>query len=88
MLFLGPYILISYYDRYAAPLFAVKVILVVYGLDTLREFFARKSQPSKVEGVVDEPEVTADLEQRNDLLRCEFSCVGVETSVQKGSLGI
>lgn len=75
VLFLGPYILISYYDRYAAPLFAVKVILVVYGFDTLREFFARKSQPSKVKGIVDEPEVTADLEQKNDLASAVSSVV-------------
>lgn len=37
LLYLGPYVLISYYDRYAAPLFGIKVILLVYGVDTVRQ---------------------------------------------------
>jgi len=52
VLFLGPYVLISYYDRYAAPLFAVKVILVAYGFDTLREFFFANKLPSNVDGAL------------------------------------
>ena len=34
-LYLVPYILISYYDRYAVPLLGIKMLLVLYGLDTL-----------------------------------------------------
>jgi hypothetical protein len=34
-LYLAPYILVSYYDRYAMPLLGVKALLVLYALDTL-----------------------------------------------------
>jgi hypothetical protein len=33
--FLLPYILISYYERYALPLVGIKMLLVIYGFDTL-----------------------------------------------------
>lgn len=34
-LVLLPYVLISYYERYAAPLIGMKMLLIVYGLDSL-----------------------------------------------------
>lgn len=33
---LTPYILISYYDRYAAPLVVAKLVILLYALDTIR----------------------------------------------------
>lgn len=33
--FLLPYVLVAYYERYAAPLMGVKMLLVVYGIDTV-----------------------------------------------------
>ena len=33
--YLLPYILISYYDRYAMPLLGIKMLLVVYGFDAV-----------------------------------------------------
>lgn len=33
--FLLPYVVISYYERYALPLVGIKMLLVMYGLDTL-----------------------------------------------------
>jgi hypothetical protein len=33
VLYLSPYIAISYYERYAIPLLGVKVLLVVWALD-------------------------------------------------------
>lgn len=51
LLFLGPYVLISYYDRYAAPLFAIKAILIAHGTATLCDVlcraFARTSTPAR-----------------------------------------
>jgi hypothetical protein len=39
-LYLAPYIVISYYDRYGAALFGIKAVLLLYGLDTvLRAFY-------------------------------------------------
>jgi DNA-directed RNA polymerase subunit RPC12/RpoP len=35
VLYLGPYIAVSYYERYAVPLLAVKVLLVIWGADRL-----------------------------------------------------
>lgn len=35
VIYLAPYVLISYYDRYAAPAFVFKAIVVLYALDTL-----------------------------------------------------
>jgi hypothetical protein len=35
VLYLSPYIVVSYYERYALPLIGVKVLLVVWGLDRL-----------------------------------------------------
>jgi hypothetical protein len=34
-LYLGPYVLVSYYDRYAGPLLGLKVLLVVWVVDRL-----------------------------------------------------
>lgn len=36
-LYLMPYVVVSYYERYAMPLLGVKVLLVVWGLDRLLE---------------------------------------------------
>ena len=33
VLYLGPYIAVSYYERYAMPLLAVKVLLVIWAAD-------------------------------------------------------
>lgn len=48
VLYLMPYIAISYYDRYAAPAFVFKLLIVLYAIDTLlrfaRERFAGESQ--------------------------------------------
>ena len=33
LVYLSPYIAVSYYDRYAAPLLAVKVLLVLWVID-------------------------------------------------------
>ncbi len=33
--YLLPYVLISYYDRYAMPLLGMKMVLVVYGVDAV-----------------------------------------------------
>ena len=35
-LLLMPYVLVSYYDRYAAPLVGLKMLLVLYGWDALK----------------------------------------------------
>ena len=49
LLYLGPYVLISYYDRYAAPLFGIKVILLTYGADTVLQIIqSKKPQVSNV----------------------------------------
>ncbi len=40
--YLLPYILISYYDRYVAPLFFVKVLLVVFAVDTVFNCFRQR----------------------------------------------
>lgn len=42
-----PYVLISYYDRYAAPLAGIKMILVLYGIDCLVGSLARS--PNEIE---------------------------------------
>ncbi|MCA9173716.1 MAG: hypothetical protein KDB14_04445 [Planctomycetales bacterium] len=39
---LGPYVAISYYDRYAAPAVVAKLLIVLYAIDTLRP---QKRQP-------------------------------------------
>jgi hypothetical protein len=55
--YLIPYIGVSYYERYAMPLLAVKVLLVIWAADCLLCLipWPRRSEP--VETVVDEPEV-------------------------------
>jgi hypothetical protein len=43
-LYLLPYIVVSYYERYAMPLLGVKVLLVLWAVDRLiswRSFFVR-----------------------------------------------
>ncbi len=38
VLYLGPYICVSYYERYAMPLLAVKVLLVIWAADRMLSF--------------------------------------------------
>ena len=38
--YLAPYILVSYYDRYAMPLIGVKALLIIWALDRLAQVFA------------------------------------------------
>jgi hypothetical protein len=43
VLYLGPYVFVSYYDRYAAPVFAIKALIVCYAVDSIRVLaFQRK----------------------------------------------
>jgi hypothetical protein len=42
LIYLLPYIGISYYDRYAAPLYAVKVLLIIWAADRLLALIRRK----------------------------------------------
>lgn len=40
---LSPYVAVSYYSRYAAPLVVSKILLALYGLDTLRQMRKQRS---------------------------------------------
>jgi hypothetical protein len=42
--YLLPYVAISYYDRYAVPLLAAKVLLMIWGLDRLLAFLPHKNR--------------------------------------------
>jgi WD40 repeat protein len=42
LLYLLPYVVIGYYDRYGVPLLGAKVLLTVWGLDRLLSFWSRK----------------------------------------------
>lgn len=46
LLFLLPYILVSYYERYALPLLGVKILLFVYAVASFRQIL--RSQPKKI----------------------------------------
>ncbi len=48
VLYLAPYICISYYDRYGMPLLAVKVLLVLWAGDRLVAFYARPGWSSRM----------------------------------------
>jgi hypothetical protein len=48
VLYLFPYIGISYYDRYAVPLLAVKVLLVVWAMDRLLSLLPRIGRTTSV----------------------------------------
>jgi hypothetical protein len=41
LLYLGPYVVISYYDRYGIPLLGVKVLLVVWAADAMLDWSVR-----------------------------------------------
>jgi len=57
-LYLLPYIGVSYYERYAMPLLAVKVLLVIWAADRLLCLIPwPRREVEDVETVVDEPEV-------------------------------
>ena len=43
LLYLLPYIAVSYYDRYGMPLVGVKVLLVIWGVDRLLRLVLRRS---------------------------------------------
>ena len=43
LVYLSPYIGASYYERYAAPLLAVKVLLVIWAVDQMLSLLPRKS---------------------------------------------
>lgn len=45
--YLMPYILISYYDRYAAPAFLFKAILILYAIDTLANRFISEADSAQ-----------------------------------------
>jgi hypothetical protein len=55
VVYLAPYIAISYYTRYAVPLVAVKVLLVVWAFDRLLWLLPSWRRPEEFEVVVDEP---------------------------------
>jgi hypothetical protein len=46
-LYLGPYVLVSYYDRYAAPLLGLKVLLVVWVVDRVLSLWHGKVPRSR-----------------------------------------
>jgi hypothetical protein len=48
VLYLAPYVAISYYERYAAPLVAVKVLLVVWAVQALLSLVPVKGRPRGV----------------------------------------
>jgi hypothetical protein len=57
LLYLLPYAVISYYDRYAIPLVGVKVLLVIWGVDRAISFFTRaESSPVRTTHVPHESE--------------------------------
>jgi hypothetical protein len=48
LLYLAPYIVTSYYGRYAYPLLAGKVLLIVWALDSFVNLRTRMSEPAVV----------------------------------------
>ena len=50
VIYLFPYIGVSYYDRYATPLLGVKVLLVVWAVDSLLSLLPRMAQPRAMQG--------------------------------------
>lgn len=46
-LYLSPYVLVSYYDRYAGPLLGLKVLLVVWAVDRLLSIWCDKAPRSR-----------------------------------------
>jgi hypothetical protein len=54
-----PYVLVSYYDRYAAPLLAVKALLVIWGADQLLGLW---SNTGRKEALLATPSAEADAE--------------------------
>jgi hypothetical protein len=64
LVYLLPYIAISYYNRYAMPLVGVKVLLIVWGADRLLDVLRRRpeSTEERVEAApVVEPELAAEV---------------------------
>jgi len=51
LLYLLPYIAVSYYERYAVPLLGVKVLLVLWGADRLLSFWSA----ARTKGVLPAP---------------------------------
>ena len=58
LLYLLPYIIISYYDRYAMPLVGAKVVLVVWGIERLQSWRRIRAQRSEVRSKVSEASTT------------------------------
>ncbi len=61
--YLMPYVVVSYYDRYKAPLLAIEVVLVLWALDRLLRWFATRSNFSDdliAEVVLEEEAIVAD----------------------------
>ncbi len=50
--YLLPYVLVSYYDRYAAPLITAKSLVLLYGMHTLRLRFAEWQAKKRPAGMV------------------------------------
>jgi hypothetical protein len=43
-LVLLPYVLISYYDRYAIPVVGMKMLLVLYGADSIKQWIVGRGE--------------------------------------------
>jgi hypothetical protein len=67
VLYLLPYVLVSYYDRYGLPMLGVKTLLVVFGADRLVALIAgarqRKTAPG-AEVAVEPPELSPLLSEK------------------------
>jgi hypothetical protein len=57
LLYLLPYVGISYYERYAVPLVGVKVLLVVWAVDRCLAFRKSCFRPSECLGSIPEREI-------------------------------
>jgi hypothetical protein len=60
LLYLLPYVVISYYERYAVPLLGIKVLLVVWGVERLLVFRPRREAEPPVELVPDSSACTSE----------------------------
>jgi hypothetical protein len=58
LLYLGPYIVVSYYERYAVPLVGVKALLVIWAADRLLSFLPTRRTKSGQKGRALRPERT------------------------------
>jgi hypothetical protein len=51
LLYLLPYVVVSYYDRYAIPVLAAKVLMVLWAVDRVLSWSRRARRPDSQQGL-------------------------------------